>query len=151
MTYTPTDAGTDVTLAACEFTAGVALTGKGATDDEAGTFELEMTSGANKLKYERDEEAAGRSPAPSAARKWTRSRPHDRARDMTVTVETEAVIARPPADVFAALIDVESYPTWLIASGIVRVEKLQPGPLQAAPPSGSARPSPAARRSSTAG
>ncbi len=50
---------------------------------------------------------------------------------MTVTIETETLIARLPADVFAALIDVERYPTWLIASGIVRVEMLEPGPLRA--------------------
>jgi uncharacterized protein YndB with AHSA1/START domain len=50
---------------------------------------------------------------------------------MTVRIETETIIARPPADVFAALIDVESYPTWLIASGIVRVERLDAGPLRA--------------------
>ena len=50
---------------------------------------------------------------------------------MTVSVEIETVIARPPADVFEALIDVERYPEWLIASGIVRVERLDPGPLAA--------------------
>ena len=50
---------------------------------------------------------------------------------MTVSVEIETVIDRPPADVFAALIDVERYPEWLIASGIVRVERLDPGPLRA--------------------
>jgi carbon monoxide dehydrogenase subunit G len=50
---------------------------------------------------------------------------------MTVTAEIETRIARPPADVFAALIDVERYPEWLIASGIVRVERLDPGPLAA--------------------
>jgi Polyketide cyclase / dehydrase and lipid transport len=33
--------------------------------------------------------------------------------------------------VFAALTDVERYPDWLIASGIVRVERLDAGPLQA--------------------
>ena len=48
---------------------------------------------------------------------------------MTVSVDIETMIDRPPADVFAALIDVERYPEWLIASGIVRVERLDPGPL----------------------
>ena len=48
---------------------------------------------------------------------------------MTISVETETRIDRPPAEVFEALTDVESYPKWLIASGIVRVERLQPGPL----------------------
>ena len=50
---------------------------------------------------------------------------------MTVAVDVETDIRRPPADVFAALVDVESYPSWLIASGIVRVERLDPGPLVA--------------------
>ncbi len=50
---------------------------------------------------------------------------------MTVTVDVETSIARPPTDVFAALVDVERYPSWLIASGIVRVERLDPGPLVA--------------------
>jgi carbon monoxide dehydrogenase subunit G len=50
---------------------------------------------------------------------------------VTIAVETEARIARPPADVFAALVDVEHYPSWLIASGITRVERLDPGPLKA--------------------
>jgi len=50
---------------------------------------------------------------------------------MTIAVEIETRIARPTADVFAALTDVERYPEWLIASGIVRVERLDPGPLVA--------------------
>jgi uncharacterized protein YndB with AHSA1/START domain len=50
---------------------------------------------------------------------------------MTVQVDLETDIRRPPADVFAALVDVESYPSWLIASGIVRVERLDPDPLVA--------------------
>jgi carbon monoxide dehydrogenase subunit G len=48
---------------------------------------------------------------------------------MTVKVDIENRIARPPSVVFDALIDVERYPLWLIASGIVRVERLDPGPL----------------------
>jgi uncharacterized protein YndB with AHSA1/START domain len=48
---------------------------------------------------------------------------------VTVSVEIETRIARPPEDVFEALTDVERYPEWLIASGIVRVERLDPGPL----------------------
>ncbi len=48
---------------------------------------------------------------------------------MTVEAEIETRIARPPAAVFDALTDVERYPAWLIASGIVRVERLDPGPL----------------------
>ena len=50
---------------------------------------------------------------------------------MTVKVEIETQIARPPSDVFAAIVDVERYPEWLIASGIVRVERLDLGPLAA--------------------
>jgi carbon monoxide dehydrogenase subunit G len=48
---------------------------------------------------------------------------------MTISVAIETRIDRPPADVFDALTDVESYPSWLIASGIVRVEQLDPGPV----------------------
>lgn len=50
---------------------------------------------------------------------------------MTIAVEVETRIERPIADVFAALIDVERYPEWLIASGIVGVERLDAGPLRA--------------------
>lgn len=50
---------------------------------------------------------------------------------MTVSVEIETRIGRPPKAVFEALTDVERYPQWLIASGIVRVERLDPGPLAA--------------------
>jgi uncharacterized protein YndB with AHSA1/START domain len=48
---------------------------------------------------------------------------------MTISVDIETRIDRSSADVFAALTDVERYPDWLIASGIVRVERLDPGPL----------------------
>jgi hypothetical protein len=50
---------------------------------------------------------------------------------VTIKVEVETRIERPVADVFAALIDVERYPEWLIASGIVGVERLDTGPLRA--------------------
>jgi Polyketide cyclase / dehydrase and lipid transport len=50
---------------------------------------------------------------------------------MTIAVEIETRIGRPVPDVFAALADVERYPEWLIASGIVHVERLDPGPLAA--------------------
>ena len=49
---------------------------------------------------------------------------------MTVSVEIETRIDRPQADVFAALTDVVRYPEWLIASGIVRVDPLDQGPLK---------------------
>jgi hypothetical protein len=45
---------------------------------------------------------------------------------VSVTVEVSTRIGRPPTTVFAALIDVDRYPEWLIASGIVRVERLDP-------------------------
>lgn len=50
---------------------------------------------------------------------------------MTIAVDLETSIARPVADVFAALVDVERYPTWLSASGITGVELLDAGPLHA--------------------
>lgn len=48
---------------------------------------------------------------------------------MTVKVDVETRIGRPVADVFSALTAVERYPQWLIASGIVKVERLDEGPL----------------------
>ena len=50
---------------------------------------------------------------------------------MTVSVEVETRIGRPPGDVFAALADVERWPAWLIASGITRVERIDTAPLTA--------------------
>jgi uncharacterized protein YndB with AHSA1/START domain len=47
---------------------------------------------------------------------------------VTISVELETRIARPPADVFAALVAIERFPEWLIASGIVGVERLDDGP-----------------------
>ena len=47
---------------------------------------------------------------------------------MTIAVELETGIARPPADVFAELVAIERFPEWLIASGIVGVERLDDGP-----------------------
>ena len=54
LTYTPSDTGTDVSLATCAFTPGAAMTGSGAADDEAGTFELDVTGEGDRLHYERD-------------------------------------------------------------------------------------------------
>lgn len=48
---------------------------------------------------------------------------------MTISLELEVLIGRPAADVFAHLTDVERWPEWLIASGIVRVEVLDAEPL----------------------
>jgi hypothetical protein len=45
---------------------------------------------------------------------------------VSVSVEIGTRIGRPAIAVFAALIDVDRYPEWLIASGIVRVERLNP-------------------------
>lgn len=42
---------------------------------------------------------------------------------MAIDLEIEIDTIRPPADVFAELIDVERWPGWLIASGIVRVDR----------------------------
>lgn len=50
---------------------------------------------------------------------------------MTIAVEIETRIGRPPTDVFAELSAVERFPEWLVASGIVRVERLDGGPLAA--------------------
>ncbi len=48
---------------------------------------------------------------------------------MTISIEVETRIVQSPADVFAELTAVERFPEWLIASGIVRVERLDEGPL----------------------
>lgn len=48
---------------------------------------------------------------------------------MTITAEFETAIARSADDVFAELAAVERFPEWLIASGIVRVER-GPGPIR---------------------
>jgi hypothetical protein len=50
---------------------------------------------------------------------------------MTVAIDAEVRIARPVGEVYAALIDVEGWPAWLIATGIVRVQRLDEGPLRA--------------------
>ena len=48
---------------------------------------------------------------------------------MTIAVQVETQIGRTAADVFAELTAVERFPEWLIASGIVRVDRLDEGPL----------------------
>jgi pimeloyl-ACP methyl ester carboxylesterase len=58
LTYSSTDAGTTVSLDACEFTPGLALSAEGETDDEAGTFELDLTGPGDRLHYERDGDGA---------------------------------------------------------------------------------------------
>ena len=48
---------------------------------------------------------------------------------MTLKAELETRISRSPAAVFAELIALDRYPQWLIATGVARVEQLDPGPL----------------------
>ena len=48
---------------------------------------------------------------------------------MAIDVAVTTRIGRRPADVFAALIAVERFPEWLIASGIVGVTRLDDRPL----------------------
>ena len=50
---------------------------------------------------------------------------------MTIAAEFETRIGRPVAAVFAELTALERYPEWLIASGIIGVERLDDGPLAA--------------------
>ena len=50
---------------------------------------------------------------------------------MAIAVTIESVIARPPEDVFARIADIDAWPTWLIASGIVCVERTTASPLVA--------------------
>jgi uncharacterized protein YndB with AHSA1/START domain len=50
---------------------------------------------------------------------------------MSIAAEIETRIERPPADVFEALIALDQFPQWLIASGITRVERLDGGHLEA--------------------
>jgi uncharacterized protein YndB with AHSA1/START domain len=46
---------------------------------------------------------------------------------VTIEAQPEALIGRPPSDVFRALGDVEQFPEWLVASGVVRVHHLRIG------------------------
>jgi uncharacterized protein YndB with AHSA1/START domain len=48
---------------------------------------------------------------------------------MTIAAEIETRIERPPGDVYRALLAVEQFPEWLIASGITRVERLDGAPV----------------------
>ena len=48
---------------------------------------------------------------------------------MAIAVTIEATVSRPPAEVFAHIADIERWPSWLIASGIIRVERSADGPL----------------------
>ena len=48
---------------------------------------------------------------------------------MTLKVALETRIGRSPSAVFAELAALDRYPQWLIATGVTRVELLDPGPL----------------------
>ncbi len=48
---------------------------------------------------------------------------------MAIAVTIDTTIARPPAEVFARISDVDAWPSWLIASGIVRVDRTTEGAL----------------------
>ena len=48
---------------------------------------------------------------------------------MAIDVTIETAIAAPPDTVFARIADVDAWPTWLIASGIVSVARTSTGPL----------------------
>ncbi|MEA2613282.1 MAG: hypothetical protein QOI52_1241 [Chloroflexota bacterium] len=48
---------------------------------------------------------------------------------MAIAVTIEATVSRPPAEVFADIADIERWPSWLIASGIIGVERATEGPL----------------------
>ena len=50
---------------------------------------------------------------------------------MAIKVVIETEVARPPAEVFAVVADIESWPTWLIASGILGIERSADGPISA--------------------
>jgi uncharacterized protein YndB with AHSA1/START domain len=46
---------------------------------------------------------------------------------MTIDVAIESTIESPPDDVFAAIADLEAWPSWLIASGIKAVRREREG------------------------
>jgi uncharacterized protein YndB with AHSA1/START domain len=48
---------------------------------------------------------------------------------MSIDVTIDTTIARPPDEVFARVADVERWPSWLIASGIVLVTRTAAGPV----------------------
>lgn len=53
---------------------------------------------------------------------------------MAIDVVIETPIARPIEHVFAAVADVEGWPAWLVASGVLRVVRQVPGPIQPGEP-----------------
>jgi hypothetical protein len=49
---------------------------------------------------------------------------------VSIEARLETTIGRTAQDVFGQLAAVELFPEWLVASGVVRVERLDPGPLK---------------------
>jgi uncharacterized protein YndB with AHSA1/START domain len=49
---------------------------------------------------------------------------------VSIEARFETAIGRTAEDVFGQLSAVEQFPEWLVASGVVRVERLDPGPLK---------------------
>jgi uncharacterized protein YndB with AHSA1/START domain len=49
---------------------------------------------------------------------------------VSIEARLETTIGRNAQDVFGQLAAVELFPEWLVASGVVRVERLDPGPLK---------------------
>jgi pimeloyl-ACP methyl ester carboxylesterase len=60
VTYTPTDKGTTLALDGCAFVDGVAMTGSGVVDSDAGTLRLTVTIGGDPLEYRRDADGGTR-------------------------------------------------------------------------------------------
>jgi hypothetical protein len=56
--YRPTDTGTDLELRACQFTAGMPVSGSGRIDDSTGGLTLDMTFPDGSLTYKSDGEGA---------------------------------------------------------------------------------------------
>lgn len=50
---------------------------------------------------------------------------------MAISVVIETRVGRPIADVFARIADIERWPDWLIASGIIRIAREGSGPVVA--------------------
>lgn len=53
---------------------------------------------------------------------------------MAIDVVIEIPIRRPIEHVFAAVADLERWPEWLVASGVLRVARQAPGPIQPGEP-----------------
>lgn len=48
---------------------------------------------------------------------------------MSIDVTIESTIGRPPDEVFARIAEIDAWPTWLIASGIVSILRTTTGPI----------------------